>query len=551
MKTKIFTRFVGGFAVSLLAFASCSKDYLNTSPTDAVDEKAAVSNFKTALSSLNGISQMMYVQHGNTAKKGSFAGEYSLHKVYENYQSPNFHYNEYAGGWAVVHNMNLLMNDNTRLNFNAWYYYYTLINSANSIISGISGMVKETKAEEKAFIEASALTFRAYSYQRLLNYYAKRWVDSDGGKDACLVLRIDTSMGDSPLVAQSEIYKQIYADCDRAIKLFTESGIQRTDYWLPNVNVAHAVYARAALTKQDYAKALEQAKKAREGYKLMTNEEYLGGFYKANSEWIFGCVGSEEENLWYWAPGTQFACNGHYAGKTTNGAGSISISFAAKFPNNDVRKALFLTPDKFPHYNKDYVGANDTFYYLGFENENDEIKIKNQELYDEVKAYIKEKRTIKGLPAPLSSGFYHLGDQLKFYVKAMPGVASLPFIRSSEMVLIEAEANYFLNDIPAAQASLNLLNKDTGRDASYNCTKTGDALFEEIRNYRGLELWGEGFDFSDYKRWKLPIVRKTLKDGGNAHVATAITIEPDGKGTNGWVYVTPQPETDQNPLAKK
>ena len=168
-----------------------------------------------------------------------------------------------------------------------------------------------------------------------------------------------------------------------------------------------------------------------------------------------------------------------------------------------------------------------------------------------MKAYIKEKRTIKGLPAPLSAGFYHLGDQLKFYVTAMPGVASLPFIRSSEMVLIEAEANYFLNDIPAAQASLNLLNKDTGRDASYNCTKTGDALFEEIRNYRGLELWGEGFDFSDYKRWKLPIVRKTLKDGGNAHVATAITIEPDGKGTNGWVYVTPRPEKDQNPLAKK
>mgnify|MGYP002978496863 CR=1 FL=1 len=54
----------------------------------------------------------------------------------------------------------------------------------------------------------------------------------------------------------------------------------------------------------------------------------------------------------------------------------------------------------------------------------------------------------------------YLGGQLKFHVFDTPGVSYLPFIRSSEMVLIEAEANYFLNKEPDAQAALIELTPD-------------------------------------------------------------------------------------------
>ena len=70
---------------------------------------------------------------------------------------------------------------------------------------------------------------------------------------------------------------------------------------------------------------------------------------------------------------------------------------------------------------------------------------------------------------------------MKFWVTAQPGVSYLPFIRSSEMVLIEAEANYFLGNTADAQAALVKLNATTGRNASYTCTKTGTDLFNEIR----------------------------------------------------------------------
>ena len=111
------------------------------------------------------------------------------------------------------------------------------------------------------------------------------------------------------------------------------------------------------------------------------------------------------------------------------------------------------------------------------------------------------------------------------------------------MVLIEAEANYYLGHESAAQAALNKLNVETGR-TTYSCTKTGEDLIKDIRNYRELELWGEGFGFSDYKRWKLPIDRRSIGKGGSIHESIAIKIDVDDN--NGWTYVIPERETLYN-----
>lgn len=46
-----------------------------------------------------------------------------------------------------------------------------------------------------------------------------------------------------------------------------------------------------------------------------------------------------------------FSCNGYYSFKQPNGAGGINIDLTDQITdNNDVRKALFLTTDKFPSY---------------------------------------------------------------------------------------------------------------------------------------------------------------------------------------------------------
>lgn len=538
MKKIIYKLFTGCLLAGVMLVSSCAGDYLDTTPTDSTGASDAVGTTANAMKALNGIAKIMTTQQYYFGQ--GFAGENNIIAHYENYPSENYLYNYYASGWAPIHNQEFHTRTNSIYDAYAWYYYYTIIGNANTILANIDNAVGAEA--EKAFIKASALTFRAYAFEKLVHYYCWRWQDSNNGASQGLVLRLDESTGSMPYSTLAETYTQIYKDLDEAISLYAQSEKDRdaAKVWIPNVNVAHAVYARAALTKQDYSKALSEAKLARQNYPLMTNAEYQSGFCNPTTEWIFGCYGGSQENNWYWSYGTQFACNGYYATDAPTGAGAIGRELINRIPNNDARKALFLTEDKFPGYNYNDGSAIDlTYGIFGLGNNKPEAN----RILDDAAAYC-SKMAVSGLAAPYQAGYMYLGGQLKFYVFDTPGVSYLPFIRSSEMVLIEAEANYFLNNEPAAQAALVELNATSGRNPTYSCTKTGDALWNEIMDYRELELWGEGFAWSDYKRWNRPVVRKSFAEGGNAHISIAKTIPADG--ANKWTWGVPLNETDYN-----
>ncbi len=529
----------GLMLVSAPALVSCGADYLDTAPTESVKPEDALATTDNVYKALNGIAKSMSTQQA--AWDQGCAGENRIIVLYEDYASQDYFYNYYAQGWAPIMNLQYSLRNNTSYDAYPWFYYYTLVGQANSIIAHIDDA--EGDENMKKFEKASALTFRAYSFEKLLHYYAPRWQDSNNGKALGIVLRIDESVGGLPQSTMAECYAQIYKDLDEAISLFNQSGKDRkaNDIWIANANVAHAVYARAALTKQDYQTALTHAKEARKGYPLMSNDDYYAGFCKPTSEWIFGSYGDPQENMWYWSFGTQYSCNGYYATTQPNGAGSIDIELTNQIPDNDARKGLFLTPDKFTHFDLSDPTVKDKTYLnygvMGFSND---------ALWDEVDAFIEKRHNnspASSMERPYQTGYYYVGGQTKFYVFDTPGVGYLPFIRSSEMVLIEAEANYFLNNAADAQAALVELNASTGRDANYTCDKTGDDLFNEIVNYRRLELWGEGFGFSDYKRWNKDIVRKSLANGGSAAAAIAVTVKSDDPN---WTWVLPQWETDYN-----
>jgi len=526
---------------------SCSEDYFDTKPTDSVSDALAVASTENAFKALNGIAETMSTQQYYYGQ--GFAGENYIMMKTETYPSENYNYNAMASGWDVIFNMEFMRRTTTIYNSYIWAYYYNLIGQANTIIARIDDAAGP--ASEKNFIKGAALTFRAFAYEKLARYYCHRLADCHDGTDANsgLVLRLDESTGDLGLSTLAQTYDQIYKDLDEAISLFNSSDYKRnaSEVWIPNVNVAHAVYARTALVRKDYSKALSEAKLARAGFPLMSNAEYGAGFCNPTSEWIFGSFGGVEEQQWYWSYGTQYACNGYYTTKYWYGAGAIGIELANRIPNNDFRKSLFLTPDKFPSYDCSYEvrkEAGDKYfctYGLLAQNEADAATLK------EIDDYVVSK-TPSGLDRAYSTGDFYLGGQLKFWVFDLPGVAYLPFIRSSEMVLIEAESNYFLKDEAAAQASLVELNATSGRNPEYTCTKTGDDLFNEIKDYRCLELWGEGFEWSDYKRWGLPISRHGFDKGGNCHASTAIDIPTDY--ADGWTWAIPDAEKDYNEALK-
>lgn len=540
MKKIINKLFAGSLLAGMMLVSSCAGDYLDTAPTDSTGATDAVGTTANAMKALNGIAKIMTTQHSYFG--GGFAGENNIMIQYESYPSENYNYNYYASGWSPIFNQEFHTRTNSIYDAYAWYYYYTIAGNANTILANIDNA--EGTEAERNFVKASALTFRAYAFEKLVHYYCWRWQDSNNGASQGIVLRLDESTGGQGYATLAETYAQIYKDLDEAIMLFEQSGMDRnaSQVWMPNINVAHAIYARAALTKQDYTKALTEAKLARQNYPLMSNAEYHAGFCNPTSEWIFGSFGSAQENNWYWSYGTQYACNGYYANAAgaANGAGSIARELINRIPNNDARKALFLTEDKFPGYNFNDGSAMDLGY--GILGMGDDEK-KADALWEEAAAYC-QKMAVSGLEAPYQAGYMYLGGQLKFYVFDTPGVSYLPFIRSSEMVLVEAEANYFLNDETAARAALVELNATSGRNPEYTCDKSGEALWNEIMDYRELELWGEGFAWSDYKRWNRDIVRHSFAEGGNAHISVAKTIP--ASGVNKWTWDVPLNETDYN-----
>ena len=522
---------------SLIFTASCDGDYLDTYPTESVATATAVGSTTNAYKALNGLAYIMTTQHSYYGQ--GFCGENYVMVRTEEYPGDNYNYNYLATGWSPLFNGTFNTEDARSYNHYIWYYYYQLISGANSIIMNIDDATGADK--DKEFIKASALTFRAFAYEKLCRYYCKRWVDSGNGSSQGVVLRLDESTGGLPYSTLAECYAQIYKDCEEAISLFKSSGLNRTssEVWIPNINVAYAVYARAALNRLDYATALTNAQLAEDGFPLMSNTDYLAGFMRPTSEWIFGSYGDATENHWYWTYGTQYSCNGYYAGKYAYGAGAIQRELINRIPNTDVRKSLFLSEEKFPDYASEFLPTSSDKYMQTY----CIMGLTNSKFKAAVAKYVTSM-----VSDAYKAGYYYLGGQLKFQVFDTPGVSYLPFIRTSEMVLIEAEANYKLGKTADAQAALIKLNKTSGRNTSYTCEKTGDALWQEIKDYRKLELFGEGFNWSDLKRWKDSVVRTTFANGGNCHASTAITIAPTD--VNEWVWVVPKAEIDYNDCLK-
>ena len=524
-------------------FTSCSDDFLNTTPTSSTATATVFASTDNVKMAVNGLAYLMKSQHAAFGQ--GYCGENRIRSVYQEYNSQEFRYNQFAPGWAVIMNGTYYNQKNSNYCKYPWAYYYEIISNANSIINNVDAAAGDEA--DKQFYKAQALTFRAYCYSQLLELYTPAWSKTDNGASKGVVLRLDESTGSMPLSTVKECYDRIYKDLNDAISDFTASGKDRneSEVYLTNINTAYAIYARTALNRQDYQTALDMAKKAREGYPLMTNAEYGSGFCTYNQEWIFGTYDSESENNWYWTFGTQFAANGHYANSTNYGAGDIEKELTDRMPTNDVRMQRFLTIDKFDgldlykgtgtvkkdddNVEKDVPHMNLTYGYM----QSDEARKKAAEIV--------KSKTPSGLTDAYQFGYYYLNAQMKFYAIALPGVAPLCLIRSSEMVLIEAEANYFLGNTPDAQAALIELNKTSGRNPDYTCTKTGDDLFQEIKDYRELELWGEGFNWYDMKRWGLDIVRKSFSDGGNCHDATATTVQ-----AGDWTWAIPETETDYN-----
>ena len=520
-----------------LMFSSCSDSWLDKTPTGSASAGEVNGNVDNLKQAINGICKLMTMQHAYYGQ--GFNGEGTIMMMYAEYMGEDFYFPVFAPGWALMMNGN--MNDRNTSIYDSypWYYYYTMVGNANTILANIDAA--EGTEAELDFLKASALTFRAFAFTQLVQFYCDSWANSNNGANDGIVLRLDESTGDMPLSTLAESYAQIYADLDEAISLFQASGLNRSQMFVtssnevqcfPDLNVAYAVYARAALNRQDYAKAGEMAALARAGYPLMSNADYRAGFCNPTSEWIFGSYNDAAETMYYWSFQVIMAYNGYYSSMGYNIAASRELIDA--IPDTDIRKGLFLHSGTFLEEGQKVEDVVETI-YGSF----------NVETKAGQTAAMKANEYAASVCAYTPSQTIEPYGALKFAATGMPGVGDVPFIRSSEMLLIEAEAAYQTGDEAGARNALIELNATSGRDAAYTCTKSGEDLWNEIILYRRLELWGEGHSWFDCKRWGRPVVRKGITEGGNFHAAIAGTYGADSSSSF-WKCVLQARETDYN-----
>lgn len=85
----------------------------------------------------------------------------------------------------------------------------------------------------------------------------------------------------------------------------------------------------------------------------------------------------------------------------------------------------------------------------------------------------------------------------------------IPVFRVAEMLLIQAEANYELNDEPAAITALETLREKRGLPG-YAVAPTGASLLNEIYNERRRELAFEGHRWFDLKRRAMDVPKPAI-----------------------------------------
>lgn len=554
-----------GFASLLTAgaLASCSANYLDESPVTDLGTNVIVDDVAGAQVAINGLCRAM--EDGYSVGANQNIGESYINTVFNDTFGPDV-FGSLTSNYFSTTNFNwgAMNRTDTWYTQVLWMYPYNLINQANAIIEGVTEATAGDTAQ-KNFVVAQALTIRAHAYIKLLQYYAPRWEDSNNGKTPVCVIREKTGREDLPLSTMSEVLDQIYEDLDIALELYAAApGVKRVDVWAPDASIAYGLYARAALIKNDWPTAQAMANAARQGYTVRSAADCFNGFATLTSDDMWATTTDEASSMGYWSWGVHFACNGRYTQTWQLGTNAITMDLYRQLDENDIRRDWFFTPDKiydaysyYPNlastgiteadfWNPAYMGSGTmrcagnmllvATYYSLFQAD----YITNFDASNSYLPYI----AFSGNGIAVVPNYF--GQQYKFWGEGGYGLLRYPFMRATEMYLAEAEAAYHNGDITTAKKSLTAVNEQ--RISGYVCNASGQALLDEIRLCRRIELWGEGQNWSDFKRWNLPMVRTAWKandpTSNNIPSTMAVTIAPSA--FNGWRWGLSETETDYN-----
>ncbi|MDV4101625.1 RagB/SusD family nutrient uptake outer membrane protein [Elizabethkingia anophelis] len=441
-----------------VALASCNSDYLETSPTDNVNQEMALSTADNLKALVNGMHRNMYVRQNDSQGQSGQAGIMIMTEA----ASDDVIWPSTGNNWYISSVRWLdQSNDTSSYTYYPYQFYYSMIRNANLVINSAAKVTGDQQTIDTAVGEA--LTYRAFSYFNLVQFYGKRYVAGANNTQDGVPIRLEAN--EKPLARASveDVYAQVNKDLQLALTKL--KGVSRYSKSHFDVNIVKGLLARVALTQGNYAAAANYAKDARAGYSLMDNAAYKSGFNSAaNIEWMWATIMVPDQSDGF----------GNFSAYMSRNYSSTQIRQAPKVMNS----ALF---SKFPATDVRTQVVDPSGNHIPWlSTTNAQGKVVRTNAYSNYSVF------------PYTSQKYMVKDQGE-------STADVPYMRAAEMYLIEAEALARLGDEAGSKAVFNELQKN--RNTAYaGAITSGAAYITEILNTRRLELWGEGFRWFDLKR---------------------------------------------------
>lgn len=334
---------------------------------------------------------------------------------------------------------------------------------------------------EKNDIKGQALAYRAWAYYKLTVYFQHTYKGNETESGVPLYTTTTTTETiGAPRGTLAEDYAQINADIEAAIALLSDDAATHSNKAHISLATAQGIAARIYLVENEWKKAGDYAALALSDYPLMNAGDYTTGFNSADN------------SEWMW--GSSYS--------------------SEQYENLGILDFISFMDPNCPGYAS--VGATRAI---------------TKDLYDHIASTDVRKQCWN------SSNFL----QNKFRSQNTQGFqADYCYMRSAEMYLILAEAQAQQGLTTDARTTLEFLMQT--RDPNY-VAPAGNIL-DEIYLQRRIELWGEGFAYSDIQRLHQGLNRPS--GAGNHKPAVARVMHIDA-GSDQFLFKIPQREIDANP----
>lgn len=414
---------------------------------------------------------------------------------------------------------------NSETTYFIWNQCYKNIKVANDVLKSVD--LENLSDVAKSYV-GQAYAMRAFEYFTLIQIYQFSYKGHEDAAGVPIVTEktAEAEANNNPRAAVKDVYKQIMDDLNTAIDYLTDSRSAKSEI---NRQVAYGLRARVNLVMQNWSDAAADAKKAAEGYTPLSKDAAAApGFNDVSaSNWIWGNIVDESNDivqsgiLNFPSMMCSFTGNGY---SPTYACRMINSKLWKEIPSTDVRKGWWIDENlNSPIVNPKYVVHQE------YEDEDGNV-VKYLAVYnqtgDEVADITEPYTNVK-------FGAYknQYGNELN--------ACDIPLMRVEEMILIQAEATAMGGNVEEGKRILENFVR-TYRDPSYTCNATtAEGVQDAVWFQRRVELWGEGFSFTDLLRLKKPLDRT----GANYEVSVRFNLPAESPI---FLYLIPEDEENHN-----